>query len=141
MFARAKIVVFFFVVVLLNNSFTLYIPNRNTANWLKGTWQGMGVQVDSPTQLHSWSMVFYANPDKNSYLVEYPSIPCKGVWKLVKIDKNKAEFIEIVEEKDRCYDNGYIIVTYVNRNHISFSWFREKGSKVMAYSTLVRIDN
>jgi hypothetical protein len=138
---RTKVIVFFFVVVLLNSSFTFLVPNGNPEKWLKGTWQGIGVQVDSPTQVHSWSIVFYANPEKNSYTVQYPSIPCKGTWKLINIDKNKAEFIETVEEKDKCYDGGYIIVTYVNKKHISFSWFREKGSKVMAYCTLVKIDN
>lgn len=137
-----KIFIFFFLAVLwFGSSFTVYIPNGNSENWLKGTWQGIGVQVDSPTQIYSWSMVFYANPEKESYTIQYPSIPCKGVWKLIKMDKNKAEFIETVEEKDKCMDNGYVIVTYVDKNHISYSWFKEKGSRVMAYSTLFKVDN
>jgi hypothetical protein len=132
--------VFLILSAVISSSFIALQTKGDSENWLKGIWQGVGVQVDSPNQVHSWTMVFYANPEKDSYVIQYPSIPCKGTWKLVKMEKNRAEFIETVEEKDKCMDNGYVIVTYVNRKHISFSWFREKNSKVMAYCTLSKID-
>lgn len=140
---RKNVILFLFVVfsTILMSSFTVYIFKSTPENWLKGTWQGIGVQIDSPAQIHSWSMVFYADPKKNAYTVQYPSIPCKGTWKLVKVSENKAEFIETVDEKDKCYDNGYVIVTYVDRQHISFSWFEDKGRRVMSYATLFKVDN
>lgn len=123
------------VCIFLLSSFNpLGSPNA----WLQGTWKGIGFQPDSPTEGHSWTMEFTANVEANDYRIYYPSIPCSGKWEITHTRKESVVFKEIVVEKSACYDQGKVIVTYVDDNRISFSWFYQNSNRLGAYATLIK---
>ncbi|MCP4137729.1 MAG: hypothetical protein GY754_42590 [bacterium] len=103
--------------------------------WICGSWEGTGFQLNSTT---TWHISFNANCSGQKYSIAYPTLSCGGYWELVKVDSNNARFIERLQYgKNRCLDNGVIIITKVNNKHISFSHFVDEN-RLVAFSTLVK---
>jgi hypothetical protein len=109
-----------------------YAPDTE---WLDGVWTGTGYQMDDKT---TWSIRLIVRGSDNVYRIEYPSLACGGEWRLVSSSSQSGRFVEnILIGRDRCADNGTIVITRVDRNHISFTYFYENGVMV-AFSTLTR---
>lgn len=84
-------------------------------------------------------MKFTADPRTGTYDIDYPSVPCKGHWSLVKSDEHVAEFKEkITENLDSCVDKGRVVLTKIDENFITFSYFYDKTNVLGSYCTLER---
>jgi hypothetical protein len=102
--------------------------------WLVGHWIGVGYQINFG---NSWTMALDVG-NNGETIIEYPSIPCNGVWIMRSAKRDKAVFQEIIEQKSICSDKGQVVVTKVDDNHITFTYFREGESIANCFSTLVR---
>lgn len=111
---------------------------KKEPDWINGTWRGTGFQLDNS---ESWSIRFEADTKTKSYLIDYGSLNCGGIWELVEIDGNHAKFIEkITKGKEKCLNGSTIIITRVAENYISYSCFSPGGKKLDACSTLERAE-
>jgi hypothetical protein len=132
-FAKINLLMLF----LLTGSSIIYSQKKNS-DWINGTWRGTGFQLDNNT---SWSVRFEANIKSKSFLVDYGSLNCGGIWELIEIDGNRAKFIEkITKGKENCLNGSTIIITFVAENYISYSCFSPGGKKLDACSTLERTE-
>ena len=121
--ARAYLIVFLVGVLAL-----VYACSGGTARetapvpeWIEGVWTGIGYQMDDKT---TWSIRLIINGSDNVYRIEYPSLSCGGEWRLVAFNSHSGKFVEnILVGRDRCADNGTIVITRVDENHISFTYF------------------
>lgn len=105
-----------------------------TTDWLKGEWQGIGYQLNTSG---NWSIRLKVNDDR--YSIAYPSLECSGNWQLEKKSDMKLEFIEtITKGTDKCVNKGRIIITKVDENHVTFTYFSPYSGELEAYSTLIR---
>jgi len=112
--------------------------SADVVQWLQGRWKGMGFQTDIES---TWTIELNAYMEGGQVLIDYPSIPCGGVWKLKSADDCRAEFVEhITSGKNRCRDLGKLIITYIDANHVSYTYFATDGLTPVlnGYSTLVR---
>jgi hypothetical protein len=104
--------------------------------WIDGVWNGIGYQRDVGS---TWTIRLTVNRSENRFKIEYPSLACGGEWRLVEFTSHSGKFIErIVFGRDRCADNGTIVITLVDGDHVSFTHFYQNGV-MSAYSTLTRI--
>lgn len=106
------------------------------AEWIDGVWSGTGYQMDISS---TWTIKLTVNRSENLFRIEYPSLACGGEWRVIAFTSHSGRFVEkIVFGRDKCADNGTIVITRVDANHISFTHFYE--NRVMsAYATLTRI--
>lgn len=102
-----------------------------------GKWKGTGYQKDV-TEESTWSIITEIDLKKEEFQISYPSLNCSGQWKLLKISKNKAVFKETIDNEKMCTNHGIIILTKVDKNHISFSYYRQNEHTVSSFSTLKR---
>ena len=104
-------------------SFSPTTPPESSLNWLIGDWQGTGLQI-LPAD-HTWKINFsYFPGHEGPFIINYPSIPCNGHWELESNEYHRVVFTErITKGYFRCANNGKVIITYVDENHISFSYF------------------
>ncbi len=103
--------------------------------WMDGEWKGVGLQLNIR---QTWIMEL--NVDKKIFEIRYPTLECTGVWKLKTATNSNAEFIEMITYgNDRCTNGGKIIITKIDQNHLSFSYFSSNGNKLQAHSTLVNV--
>lgn len=106
-------------------------------SWIQGEWAGTGFQTDTP-EVSTWTISFYADLKNNAYSISYPSLNCSGEWKLITGDAQKALFKEtITDGLEYCMDGGKIIITKVDENHISYSYFFPE-TELQAFSTLTK---
>ncbi|MCK5536944.1 MAG: hypothetical protein KAI79_08965 [Bacteroidales bacterium] len=115
-----------------------YSQHKNT-KWLDGKWVGVGFQPEASSN-NAWDICLNYNYSSKSIKITYPSFPCGGHWKLQEADKNKAVFIEyITTGKTKCQSNGKVIVTKIDDNFISVSYFYPGlADGVVSFSTLQR---
>lgn len=114
------------------------VDNREDLSWLDGNWSGLGYQPSIGTP---WDIKLTCNASKKRFIIEYPSLGCQGFWKVKKIEKDRVTFMEkIAKGEHNCLLQGMLVVTKVDENHISYSFFDEvDGERVLnAFSTLVR---
>lgn len=114
---------------------------HNKTKWLDGSWTGSGYQ--SAALNHSvWAINLDYDFENEVIKIDYPDFPCGGYWKLVKADKNKAEFVEYIDNgKTLCNDQGKVIVTRIDENYITISYFLpELMEGVIAFSTLEKLN-
>lgn len=111
------------------------IQTRN--NWLDGQWTGIGFQKDL-VEDNSWSIETTINLKKRQFTINYPSIGCSGKWELLELSKHKAIFTETIDNINICTNHGKVILTKVDANHISFSYYLQNESTVASFSTLKR---
>lgn len=106
-------------------------------NWLSGAWIGEGYQPGALNQ-KTWTIKLNFNLSTNEILIEYPTFPCSGFWKLEKADNRQAVFIEyITEGKTLCQDAGKMVITKIDDTNISYAAFLPQFQKgVIAFSVL-----
>ncbi|MFK7949772.1 MAG: hypothetical protein AB8G11_19435 [Saprospiraceae bacterium] len=110
------------------------LTTKTSTNWLKGEWEGVGYQLNSSG---SWSIQLKVNDDR--YSIAYPSLECSGNWQLQKESDMKLEFIEtITKGTDKCVNKGRIVITKVDDNHVTFTYFSPYSGELEAFSTLIR---
>jgi hypothetical protein len=112
---------------------------REDISWLNGQWIGLGYQPNTETR---WSISLEADTDKRIFLINYPSISCRGKWKIVSADVNRIVFREkITEGIENCIPTGTVVVTKVDDNHISYSYFEKIEGKLIlgSFSTLIKV--
>jgi hypothetical protein len=125
------------VLLICCLSITDLQAQHKKTKWLDGSWVGVGYQPVALSQT-TWEIFLDYDYDNNIITINYPSFPCSGHWKLVKADKNKAEFIEYIDEgKEYCNDLGVIIVTRIDERYITISYFLpEVMDGEIAFSTM-----
>lgn len=121
------------VLLLVSFSLTGLAQNRND-NWLNGTWEGTGYQIDNNT---NWTMRVSVLGKK--YSIEYPSLKCGGEWRLVSMNLQEATFVEkITYGKERCTDDGNVVVERLNENQVAFRYSLTNSTDVVASAILRR---
>jgi hypothetical protein len=108
------------------------------AIWIDGIWTGIGYQQEGVT----WTIKLTVDEGKNEFLIEYPSLNSSGIWKLLEKDSaaDRYTFQEAILNNDgNTLDGGRVVITKVNDNYMSFSYFRPPWYEtVTSYSTLKR---
>lgn len=136
---KKQLFYFFFCTFFLIFLTPTFAQNKK-AKWLYGIWAGNGCQIDVTDQ--TWWMQIRA--DKDTIRVIYPDLGCAAIWKLQKADDYKAELIEVLTEgTDRCMNNGKVIVTKINEQFVTVSFFYPDVApgKLSAFTTLERQAN
>lgn len=106
------------------------------SEWIDGVWNGTGYQMDIRS---TWTIKLTVNRSADLFRIEYPSLACGGEWRVVDFTSHSGRFLEkIVFGRDKCADNGTIVITRVDADHISFTHFYENGV-MSAYATLNRV--
>jgi hypothetical protein len=84
---------------------------RSNRSWLRGTWEGTGYQTDDKS---TWSMKLTTVKGKRggrTFKIEYPSLNCGGLWKLLSINQNVARFRELLNHGvDKCTNKGSVLI-------------------------------
>jgi hypothetical protein len=102
--------------------------------WLKGTWEGTGYQIDAN---ETWTMVLRVRGNK--FVIEYPSLKCAGVWRLLDFNSRGARFREtITTGTTECANNGRVTIERLNRNQIAFRYAYSDTREVSASAILQR---
>jgi hypothetical protein len=106
--------------------------STTTPDWLAGTWLGRGYQARGS----SWSIE--ANATNGAFTIAYPSLNCAGRWDLVQSDTSLAVFNEVITTgTSNCIVNGRIVITRIDKNHVTFSYWRTTG-ELDSWSTLTK---
>ncbi len=117
--------------------FPLFLSAQTGPEWMDGKWQGIGYQLNTQS---TWSIDFWGRSAENEFSIQYPSLKCGGNWKLNAFDETQAWFKEEIEfEKMNCLDLGTIVITRINENHITFTYFNPISKALEAFSTLEKI--
>jgi len=128
------------IISLAISSFTFdSIDTREDITWLNGNWAGLGYQ---PEISKPWTIELDCNIDKKTFIIKYPSLDCQGFWKIDKAESNRIIFKEqIAKGEHTCVPKGTVIVTKVDENHISYSYFETIDGKYVlnSFSTLKRV--
>ncbi len=128
MFKTAALVGFILVM-----SFFVSAQNKDY-EWLNGTWEGTAYQIDSDT---IWTMRLTASGGR--YAIEYPTLKCGGSWRIVSLSLERATFIERINHgRDKCVDDGNLIIERLNAEQILFRWTLPDSLEVMATAVLKR---
>jgi len=99
---------------------------------LTGTWEGTGYQTDDNS---TWTMRVRAG--RRKILIQYPSLNCGGEWKLKRQWARGALFRERLSYgKERCADNGSVLIERLNKNQIIFL-YRNAGQKEVTASAIL----
>jgi hypothetical protein len=109
--------------------------NGSSLWWLDGKWTGTGFQIESK---ETWEIEFTSDSKRTLYSIVYPDLDCHGEWRPVSISGYSVTFEEKIKEGDHsCADGGIIVITKVDDNHLSFTYFWKDG-ELGAFSTLER---
>lgn len=117
------------------------IPTKPTIGtelpgWIKGTWEGIGYQINLP---QTWAIDLEV--DLKTATINYPSLECSGMWEIANQSIDRVEFREVIlKGADRCVNGGLIVITRVDQHHISYSFFEPQNGKLEAHSTLVNVE-
>jgi len=102
--------------------------------WLSGTWEGTGYQIDADEK---WTMLLRVRGNK--FVIEYPSLKCSGVWRLLDFDSRGARFKEkITVGVSDCANNGNVTIERLNRKQIAFRYAYSDTREVSASAILNR---
>lgn len=131
----------FIILLLTTLTLTSFRPDtREDISWLNGNWAGVGYQSGAVNE--TWTIKFFCNVDKEVFTIQYPSLNCQGFWKVSEKEKNRVIFKEQIAKGDHtCILTGTVIVTRVDDDHISYSFFNEIDGKLVldSFSTLTRV--
>lgn len=121
------------LLFLVNSSFitkptsSIEPDTRGDLSWLQGNWEGWGYQAGLE---QAWSIRFEADPDDKNFSIAYPSLNCKGFWKIDEVSYRRVVFREkIAKGKHTCIPTGIVIITFVDDQHLSYSFFEEFNKK------------
>lgn len=113
---------------------SLASAQTKSSNWIKGTWEGTGYQIDDQS---TWTMRFVAGGRRFS--TEYPSLNCGGRWKLISINTYRARFEEKLDHgQDACVDNSYVVIQRLNKQQVVFLFSYPGKREVYASGILKR---
>ena len=109
-------------------------PQGRSRAWLNGTWEGTGYQIDSDT---TWTMSFKARGKR--YSIEYPSLNCRGTWRLISVNSRRAIFRErITSGREACVDQGVVTIENLNGRQLAYRFSYAKTDQVSASAILNR---
>lgn len=101
-------------------------------SWLNGNWEGTGYQTDTET---TWTMSLRVSGGK--FLIEYPSLNCGGVWRLLDLDSRSARFREVIRTgTGECANNGTVTIERLNRTQIAFR-YAYSGDRMITASAIL----
>jgi hypothetical protein len=125
-----------FLLILTVVLLTAFAPsNRVDITWLNGLWEGVGYQEGYP----AWTIEVDCNTKKERFLIRYPSLNCQGFWTVESTETNQVVFREKIAKGDHnCLLEGILVVTRIDDNYITYSFFEEiDGKRVLSsFSTL-----
>ena len=115
--------------ILLSAQFAL------SQQWIFGKWQGKGRESSNG---ETWSMRLQAK--KGSFKINYPSLKCRGNWKLINYKGNTARFRENINvNKKVCEPMGNVTLKRLDKNRLLFIYKYLGTSKVSSSAILYRI--
>ncbi|MCU1267218.1 MAG: hypothetical protein JWM21_3536 [Acidobacteria bacterium] len=124
----------FLSALLLTMSFDSLLAQNLDVSWLEGTWEGTGVQTNE----QSWPIKLTVSGHR--YLIEYPSLGCRGEWVLSRKDSESATFVERVDANStKCMDAGNVLIEKLNGEQIKFSYSPNNTATIIATATLQKI--
>ena len=118
------------------------IANTNVdLSFLSGAWEGVAYQASYGT----WPIKLTVQNGR--YFVDYPTINCKGEWKLTDKSITMVKFRErLTEGIDNCVNNGYVIIRRTDgdftqktrASQINFNYINPGGNVVTSWGVLNR---
>ena len=112
---------------------------KNKMNWLEDTCRGTGFQLNNS---QSWSIRFTADLKNKTFKIDYGTLGCSGIWRLVSANDNLVQFEETITEGImKCTNGGIIIITKIDKKFITFSYFVSGFGKLDSFSTLEKAEN
>ena len=119
-----------FTVMLICSGFVS--AQARSGTWLNGTWTGTGYQIDNN---ETWTMRLTVTGGK--YSIDYPSLKCGGVWKVMGVGSSVATFREhITYGKDLCTDRGKVTIERLNSSQIDFRYSNPGKPEITASAIL-----
>lgn len=107
--------------------------------WINGTWIGIGYQLDTKT---SWQIKLTCNTRLQKFTIDYPTLSCNGNWKPTSMDAQTARFTEVITEgTSNCVNGGSVVITKIDKNYITYSYFAPYSEELGAYATLIKVDD
>lgn len=108
-------------------------PGQTRTGWLRGTWEGTGLQTESDDS--TWAMKLTAT--RGGYAVEYPSLGCSGRWRLLRLSRTRAVFREtITTGAEKCSQGGRVVLQRLNRRQLGY-WYSHRGSAAYVASAIL----
>jgi hypothetical protein len=132
-----KAIIFLLLLTIVTSIHSFAENNAKTIKWLDGNWSGMKYQSNMDK---AWKINLSCNSKEGTYTVEYPELNCKGYLKLESVTGKKVIFTEKMNSGS-CIDGGYIIITFVSNNLISFTCLRDNKARLASYCTLEKIND
>jgi hypothetical protein len=132
---RCRILAKFFGVALFLLLLSVALSAQTkTKNWINGTWEGTGYQIDDQS---TWTMRVTVRGRRFS--IEYPSLNCGGRWQLIGINASRARFRERLDHgQDKCTDNGNVTIQRLSRRQVFFFYSNAGTREVTASAVLNR---
>ena len=122
------------IVCLFFSLTAVTFPQSRNRAWLYGSWEGTGYQMDTAT---TWTMNFRAQGKRFS--IEYPSLNCRGTWKLISGNSRRAIFRErITTGREACVDKGLVVIERLNGKQIAYRFSYAGTTQVSASAILNR---
>ena len=105
---------------------------QTSRGWLHGSWEGTGYQIDAN---ETWTMNL--SVQGNKFVIEYPSLKCHGVWRLLDMESRNARFRErITFGVSGCANNGNVTIERLNRRQIAFRYTYADTREISASAIL-----
>jgi hypothetical protein len=121
-------------ICLLFSMALVVCPQHRSRSWLKGEWEGTGYQIDTE---ETWTMRLSVQGGK--LLIEYPSLNCRGEWKLISINSVRARLREKIKVgRDECVGQGNVLIERLNGRQIAFRYSYLGTNEVSASAILNR---
>ena len=119
------------LLLLLSTSFS---AQTKANNWLQGTWEGTGYQIDDQS---TWTMLLTARGGRFS--IDYPSLNCGGRWQLINVNAYRARFKEKLDHgQEKCTDNGGVVIRRLSKRQTFFFYTLAGSREVTASAVLNR---
>lgn len=120
------------VAAILASSLVVSAQSDRSDNWIDGVWEGTGYQIDDGSL---WTMRFTARA--GTFAIEYPSLKCGGIWRVVSLDHQMATFIERLSfGKTACTDDGNIVIERLSNRQLAFRYSMPNTTDVTASGIL-----
>ena len=104
----------------------------DSLKWLDGVWEGKGYQSNPKS---TWTIKLRAQND--TYVIEYPSLSCRGKWNLIEKETGKARFKEIITDGlNRCENNGLVVIEKIDDAQVSFKYSSPNTTSVTSTAVL-----
>jgi len=134
-FRTSVMLKYFLTPILLIYVFTSFSQIKSP-DWLRGNWYGNGFQTDNNA---FWPIEVQFDNSDEVIKITYPSLNCGGNWKLISVDGNKADFVEMISEgKTNCIDGSRIVLSRINEENIHVTWFSPHISGADAFAVISR---